>query len=957
MFRNSNSYKSFTSLNTESKLNPLLTGVRMKKTAGPGRPEASSSTSEEVPRRQAAGRGVLARLSGAIIGVLEQAFFSYGRTIVRTPFLFILFCLIITAFCCIGITRFTQETRPFKLWTPEGSEFLEVIDWQEKNFPSDLRINMAIYEAENVLEKYVLLEMLRVHETVVETKTKSATWESVCAKVPTLSIALFGRRKRSLGEAEGHVLGMKSFTESPWKDDMRYVRQADEDEDDDFGMDWSTILPRDSYCEFLESMEQACLETSILEVFGYDRDFLSSLSQEQIISEINIVDTSAVTGFPINITGFLGNIEKNSDGQVIKAGASRQTWFTKINQTAIGKGNYVNDAGTGSQVDTVTYDWEEEFIQNILNDTERPKNVSVYLMASSSFGSVSGASIQGDLQYLSLGFGVVFLYIIIMLGRFNMVEQRPILSLLGLSCVGMAVGVSYGICSALNIPYGPVNSILPFLLLGLGIDDMFVIMQAWNNLTPREQQQELGDRVGCALKHAGVSITVTSVTDFVAFAIGSTTVLPALRSFCLYAAVGIASIFFFQATFFVACLSIDQRRLEDHRHGLLWCWKLRNWTPSRCSQRDLCQSFFTDVYSKFLCLLPVKVLVLVVTAVLFSVSGWGLSNLRQEFDPIWFLPQDSYLYQFFIKQRYYYPSSGEQGSIYFGNISLLSELSRIEELTQRLEKSEFILEVDSWYDKYKRYWKKQGYQVPDPEQTEEEFLDQLSQFLYSSSGSAYRNRNFRFSSDLNCTEKAPIVTASSIDFKHTLLSSSREEIGAMESTKATVKDMNITGYVRAWSRSYAEWETNKVIAEELYRNMGLALAVVFVVTLILIASLPTSAMVLVCVFLTLVDVGALMHWWGLTIDTVSCIDLVLAIGLCVDYAAHVGHTFMTKSGTRDERTRQTVGTIGPAVLNGGFSTFLSFVFLANSTSHVFLSFFKVRSLYTPSSLSFLPLWP
>lgn len=31
-----------------------------------------------------------------------------------------------------------------------------------------------------------------------------------------------------------------------------------------------------------------------------------------------------------------------------------------------------------------------------------------------------------------------------------------------------------------------------------------------------------------------------------------------------------------------------------------------------------------------------------------------------------------------------------------------------------------------------------------------------------------------------------------------------------------------------------------------------------------------------------------MHFWGLTIDTVSCIDVVLGIGLCVDYAAHIG---------------------------------------------------------------------
>jgi hypothetical protein len=33
--------------------------------------------------------------------------------------------------------------------------------------------------------------------------------------------------------------------------------------------------------------------------------------------------------------------------------------------------------------------------------------------------------------------------------------------------------------------------------------------------------------------------------------------------------------------------------------------------------------------------------------------------------------------------------------------------------------------------------------------------------------------------------------------------------------------------------------------------------------------------------------------------------------------------------------------MGPAVLNGGFSTFLSIVLLCNSNSHVFLTFFKV----------------
>ena len=41
-----------------------------------------------------------------------------------------------------------------------------------------------------------------------------------------------------------------------------------------------------------------------------------------------------------------------------------------------------------------------------------------------------------------------------------------------------------------------------------------------------------------------------------------------------------------------------------------------------------------------------------------------------------------------------------------------------------------------------------------------------------------------------------------------------------------------------------------------------------------------------------------MQFWGLTIDTVNTIILVLAVGLSVDYASHVAHTFMIISGIR-----------------------------------------------------------
>ena len=64
-------------------------------------------------------------------------------------------------------------------------------------------------------------------------------------------------------------------------------------------------------------------------------------------------------------------------------------------------------------------------------------------------------------------------------------------------------------------------------------------------------------------------------------------------------------------------------------------------------------------------------------------------------------------------------------------------------------------------------------------------------------------------------------------------------------------------------------------------------------------------------------------------------------GLCVDYSAHICHTFLTISGQRRERSEGTLVNIGPAVLNGGISTFIAFILLAGSDSHVFGTFFKI----------------
>merc|ERR1712013_367033 len=93
--------------------------------------------------------------------------------------------------------------------------------------------------------------------------------------------------------------------------------------------------------------------------------------------------------------------------------------------------------------------------------------------------------------------------------------------------------------------------------------------------------------------------------------------------------------------------------------------------------------------------------------------------------------------------------------------------------------------------------------------------------------------------------------------------------------------------------------------------------------------------------MSFLQVAGFMHFWGLTVDVITCNTLVISIGLCVDFSAHVAHYFLASHGDRNQRMIMTMTKIGPAVLNGGMSTLLAFSLLYTSQSYVFLSFFKI----------------
>ena len=86
------------------------------------------------------------------------------------------------------------------------------------------------------------------------------------------------------------------------------------------------------------------------------------------------------------------------------------------------------------------------------------------------------------------------------------------------------------------------------------------------------------------------------------------------------------------------------------------------------------------------------------------------------------------------------------------------------------------------------------------------------------------------------------------------------------------------------------------------------------------------------------------HFQSLTANVfvqVTVVNLVMAVGLSIDYSLHMAHSCLEKVGSGVNPVDHALRNIGPAVLAGGISTFMGILPLAGSTTFIFKMFFKL----------------
>ncbi|XP_076462905.1 patched domain-containing protein 3-like isoform X2 [Babylonia areolata] len=559
-------------------------------------------------------------------------------------------------------------------------------------------------------------------------------------------------------------------------------------------------------------------------------------------------------------------------------------------------------------------------------------------------------STKGDIIFFSLTMTLTCTYASIVTSGGNPVSTRSMLAFGGILAAGLGIVGSMGLLSACGVKFVNIVGVVPFLIIGIGVDDMFLMMSSWSESLPSSAEQQQVKHVpqilGKTLANAGIGITITSVTDFLAFVIGTTSVFRSVTNFSLYAGVAVLFCYLANVTLFSGCLAIHGKRVYSWRHSLTCrmtksrqelkengksaCFAaLCGGNPPRKDRDDesICEKF----PSKFLPYLIKNGLVSVFIIVLFmgylAVSIYGAINLKQGLVLQDLVLDSSYYHNFLGLSDKYFPTRIPVGFIVTGNVDYSGNDGTL--FQTLLQQAQNDSGIDSnfercWLTSYKNSG---SYNAGN-------FMSGLATFLSS---------NTDFEADVVMDSPKSSVLASRC-FVYSVGSSNQyDNANLMERMRELADGSSLS--VFAYHSSFVAFEQFIAVLPATLQMVGCAVAVMTVVSFIFLPHLLMVLLVVLTILMILVGIFGFLYFWDLTLSSITMIHLVMSVGFSVDFSAHVCAAYLlSKAASRQERARDAIRHAAGPILNGATSTLLGVLFLLASSSFIFQSFFKVMFL-------------
>ncbi|KAF7384137.1 hypothetical protein HZH66_012387 [Vespula vulgaris] len=650
--------------------------------------------------------------------------------------------------------------------------------------------------------------------------------------------------------------------------------------------------------------------------------------------------------------------------------------------------------------------WEERFI-NFMKEWiihDKPDFMDVAYVTEKSIQDELDRTSKAEVKTMIISYLLMFLYISFALGKMRgsirkcFGSSKIVVSIGGIIIVIASVASSLGIFGYIGVPTTLLTiEVIPFLVLAVGVDNIFILVQTYQR-NRKHPEESIPEHLGRITAKVGPSMLLTSMSELFCFLIGTLSSMPAVNTFAMYASLSILINFILQITAFISLLSLDSRRSEQIRLDVLCCISTNKRSHVESDNAGLVHTLFEQVYTSFLMKKPVRIAVLVIFIVIFTVHVAVFPNIDVGLDQKLSMPEDSYVLKYFqymedllsmgppvyfiVTEGLNYSNTNVQNIICGGQRCNVDSLyTQIYSAANQSSISYLSKAASSWIDDYFdwssiekccKYFPGNSSFCPHKKETCKSCKIPTNNETFRPNETYFRKYISYFVSDIpdeDCAKAGRPSYLDAINYYydrygltdigdtyfmgyHTPLKKSSdwyESLRAARIIAANITKMinnanlsNQTIRVFPYSIFYVFYEQYLTIWKETYLSISLSLFVIFIVTLLLTGiSLFSAIIVVVTVLMIIIDLGGLMYWWNIQLNAVSLVNLVMAAGISVEFCSHIVHSYLISTESkRIARTSQALSLTGSSVFSGiTLTKFVGIAVLAFAKSQIFRIFY------------------
>ncbi|XP_048366451.1 patched domain-containing protein 3 [Sphaerodactylus townsendi] len=527
--------------------------------------------------------------------------------------------------------------------------------------------------------------------------------------------------------------------------------------------------------------------------------------------------------------------------------------------------------------------------------------------------------------------------------RLDCVRTKVCVAAFGVLSSGLAVISGFGLLLFCGVPFVITAASGPFLTLGVGVDDMFIMVSCWQQTKVKHRVE---DRMASTYAEAAVSITITTLTDVLAFYIGIATSFSSIRSFCLYTGTAFIFCYIYNLTFLGAVLALNGRREESNRHWLT-CMKVtdeaqHNFVYNMCCVGGLydkatgrefehpMNGFFKKHFGPFLMHSWSKVAVVALYFAYICSSIYGCTQVNEGIDLRNLVSDHSYVVRYYNFEEQYFKEYGPRvmaivtRSIPYWDASVRANLEHCMEM---LENATFVDKKlsESWLRMYEVAANRMSLNIDD----RSSFIGNLSIVF---------RQNPRSRWDINFTDLE--ISASRFFIQTVNITTSVDERNLLSQLRTLAADCDLP--LTVYHPAFIFYDHLILIAQNTAQNILIATGAMLIISLLLIPNPLCSLWVTFAIASVIIGVTGFMAYWNVNLDSISMINLIMCIGFSVDCSAHVSYAFVSSKKTSlNDKAVDALYRLGYPMVQGAISTIVGVLALSMTDTYIFRAFFKI----------------